>query len=451
MSNGGGASLRAAEQDSDHLIDGVAVAEPNLQPMRRRDRSFGIRQGSGDVFYGHSKSLESYITFENLYAGCAAVAQGTAAPLNLAASPGRCDALAAAGLLTPAPPQAEAMEAQQKLNAFGLLPEQNFVSPSHWFAYVHQSISVTYTNQYGRFSVLDDLCGISMGATDAAGQPIPLAPTSEDVLFGLSNGIPPSAGVNLINDEAPSGPREDRVSTADQDLRGALCLRSLAQGTDASSGAALGPAEAEQAQRVRRGVRDVRATGDLHGVPAVYVVGRNDGVLPPNFTGRAYYGLNQTVEGEFERAALLRGHERAASRHLQPVRRVRQHAHSAAPLFRASDGPDVRASHDRRGAAAEPGRAYDPSRFRCASDHLRERAAHRGRSAPVLADHVRQRRAADPGLTPERRLPRQLTAGCPRPLLPRTAGFLIVPLRDVGAFSRPDAVQGSAQAEPSIF
>ncbi|MBV9656134.1 MAG: D-(-)-3-hydroxybutyrate oligomer hydrolase [Acetobacteraceae bacterium] len=298
VSNGGGASLRAAEQDRDHLIDGVAVAEPNVQPVRLRPNSFGIQQGDSAPFYGHSKSLEDYITFENLYAGCAAVAQGTAAPLNLAASPGRCDALAATGLLAPGTPSSEAAEAQQKINAFGILPEQNFVAPSHWYAYVHQSISVTYTNAYGEFSVLDDLCGISMGATDATGAPIPLASAAENALFGLSNGIPPSAGINLINDRAPSGPREDRVSTPDQDLRGALCLRSLARGNDASGGAAPDAAIAGQAARVARGVRDVLASGDLHGIPAVYVVGRNDGILPPNFAGRAYYGLNQTVEGE---------------------------------------------------------------------------------------------------------------------------------------------------------
>ncbi len=352
MSNGGGASLRAAEQDRDHLIDGVAVAEPNVQPVRLRGKSFAIQQGNGAPFYGHSKPLEDYITFENLYAGCAAVAQGTAAPLNLAASPGRCDALAAAGLLTPAAPQAEAAEAQQKLNAFGILPEQNFVSPSHWYAYVHQSISVTYTNQYGRFRVLDDLCGISMGATDATGAPIPLAQAAEDALFGLSNGIPPSAGVNLINDEAPSGPREDRVSTPNQDLRGALCLRSLAQGTDAATGAELAQGQAEQAERVARGVRDVQATGDLHGIPAIYVVGRNDGILPPNFAGRAYYGLNQTVEGA---RSGLRYYEVTNAQHLDSFNQYQGFDSTLVPLHRYFiQAMDLMYAHLTTGGALPP-------------------------------------------------------------------------------------------------
>ena len=42
VSNGGGASLRAAEQDREHLIDGVAVSEPNVNPVF--DGSFTINQ-----------------------------------------------------------------------------------------------------------------------------------------------------------------------------------------------------------------------------------------------------------------------------------------------------------------------------------------------------------------------------------------------------------------------
>jgi hydroxybutyrate-dimer hydrolase len=42
-------------------------------------------------------------------------------------------------------------------------------------------------------------------------------------------------------------------------------------------------------------------------------VGRNDGVLPPNFTGRAYYGLNQTVEGA---SSGLRYYEVTNAQHL---------------------------------------------------------------------------------------------------------------------------------------
>ena len=89
VSNGGGASLRAAEQDEHHLIDGVAVSEPNVNPVFKR--GFTIQQGNGNKLVRHSRPLEDYATFENLYIGCAAVIQ-KAAPLNNAASRGplRC-------------------------------------------------------------------------------------------------------------------------------------------------------------------------------------------------------------------------------------------------------------------------------------------------------------------------------------------------------------------------
>lgn len=296
VSNGGGASLRAVEQDASGLFDGVAVAEPNVQPVYAP--AFAIQQGGGAPLVRHSLSLIDYITLENLYAGCAAAQPGLkAAPLNLAPSPGRCDALAAAGLLTPAPVAAEAAQAQAVLNGAGILPEQNVVSPSHWYAYVHQSIAVTYANAYGKFGAADDLCGYSFGATDASGAPQPLAPNAEAALFAASNGIPPGAGVSLIDDLAPSGPKEDRLSTPDQDLRGALCLRGLATGRDAASGARLAGPDAFKASRVAAGVQPVRASGALRGVPAIWVTGRDDGVLPPNFTSRPYYGLTQIRRG----------------------------------------------------------------------------------------------------------------------------------------------------------
>jgi len=49
--------------------------------------------------------------------------------------------------------------------------------------------------------------------------------------------------------------------------------------------------------RIARGIAEVRAKGDLRGKPAIFVTGRNDAILPPNHTSRAYVGLNRLVEG----------------------------------------------------------------------------------------------------------------------------------------------------------
>jgi hydroxybutyrate-dimer hydrolase len=298
VSNGGGASVRAVEQDRDHLIDGLAVGEPNVNP--KFNSKFTIQQGTSQPFAAHSRPLIDYITLVNVFQGCANVAPANAtAPLNLvppAAGVARCASLHDKGLLMSTTTADQAAEAQAIINKFGILPEQNLVQPGYWFAYVPQSISVTYANTYGRFSVLDNLCNYSFGAT-TAGVPGPLAAANEAQIFGTSNGIPPTSGINLINNAAPGGAKEDRVSTPDQDLDGALCLRSLALSRDAVTGASLGPTAENEAHRIAEGVEDIIASGNLHRIPSIFVTGRNDGILPPNFASRAYFGLNNVVEG----------------------------------------------------------------------------------------------------------------------------------------------------------
>ena len=68
VSNGGGASLRAAEQDWSGLIDGVAVSEPNVNPIYA---PISIQQGSNDPIVGPRSKLIDYVTLLNLYEGCA--------------------------------------------------------------------------------------------------------------------------------------------------------------------------------------------------------------------------------------------------------------------------------------------------------------------------------------------------------------------------------------------
>src|ERR1700730_14828888 len=60
VSNGGGASARAVEQDEDHLIDGLAVGEPNVNP--KFSSEFTIVQGGGPAFAPHSRPVIDYIT-----------------------------------------------------------------------------------------------------------------------------------------------------------------------------------------------------------------------------------------------------------------------------------------------------------------------------------------------------------------------------------------------------
>ncbi|HEY9119130.1 MAG TPA: 3-hydroxybutyrate oligomer hydrolase family protein [Marinobacter sp.] len=309
VSNGGGASVRAAELDDRGLIDGVAVSEPNVNPQV--DTSFTIRQGDGPVIAEHSRSLLDYTTALAVYQGCANIAPEVreVAPLNavfnnFTVAENICNSLANKGLVTGATTEDRAADALRILEEdLGIQPEQNLLAPVHFGLAVAQGISVTYANAYAEAGVEDRLCDVSLAATDAAGAVTPLSGAREAALFSASNGIPPSAGVNLVYDNAEGQPTNLAASASpsssqlDYGLDALLCLRSLAVGIDVTSGAALSGTAAEMAERIADGIEQVRASGNLQGKPAVFVTGRADAILPINHTSRPYYGLNQRVEG----------------------------------------------------------------------------------------------------------------------------------------------------------
>jgi len=278
VSNGGGASLRAAELDMSGLIDGVAVSEPNIQP--RYDPSVTIRQGNQAPLSAHSRPLYDTITLVNLYQPCAALSIQDA-PFNTVASAGRCEGLFRNGMLKSTGVPAQAAEAQAVINGYGILPEQNFLQPSYSTFFVPQSIAITYANAYAKAGVEENLCDYSFAYAEN-GVPAPLPPVDAANLFAIGNGIPPTGKVVLINNNAPGGPREDRSSTPDQNLPGALCLRNLATSPPADFQASLA---------------STKATADLRGKPVVIVNGRADGIIPPNHASRPYYALTQKTPG----------------------------------------------------------------------------------------------------------------------------------------------------------
>jgi len=309
VSNGGGASVRAAELDDSGLIDGVAVSEPNVNPQV--DTSFTIRQGNGPELVEHSRSLLDYTTALAVYQGCANIAPEVrdTAPLNavfnnFTIAENICNALFNKGLVTGATTDDRASDALRILEQeVGIQPEQNLLAPVHFGLAVAQGISTTYANTYARAGVEERLCDISFAATGAGGAVVPIGSAQEAALFSASNGIPPSAGVNLVYDNAEGLPTNLAVSASpssseqDYGLDALLCLRSLAVATDVTSGAALSGTAAELADRIADGIAQVRASGNLRGKPAVFVTGRADAILPINHTSRPYFGLNQRVEG----------------------------------------------------------------------------------------------------------------------------------------------------------
>ncbi|MYM22907.1 D-(-)-3-hydroxybutyrate oligomer hydrolase [Duganella sp. FT135W] len=285
ISNGAGSALLAAEQDSKGLISGVAASEPQIQP--KTASGYTVRQGASAVS-GQGKALFDYSTYAALYQPCIAAT---------AAAPGRCTALVAKGLLSGGDLLAQQNDAKARLKAYGWLADSDVLQAAH--AGTNILVAATYAYAYGKFSVTDKVCGFTFAPTDASGVPVAFTAAQKSSSFATQNGIIGS----VVYEDSVGGAKaynfgiSPSTGQADQSLDGFLCLRSLATGVDALSGAALTGALAAQSTRVRAGMAEVAATGNLRGKPAIIVHGRSDALIPVNFASRAYVGLNASAEG----------------------------------------------------------------------------------------------------------------------------------------------------------
>ncbi|MGV8867367.1 MAG: 3-hydroxybutyrate oligomer hydrolase family protein [Janthinobacterium svalbardensis] len=285
ISNGAGSALLAAEQDTQGLISGVAASEPQVQPQP--STAYSVRQG-GVVVNAPGRALFDYATYAALYQPCIASVAGNA---------GRCTALVAKGLLNGADLAAQQADAKQRLRAYGWLVDSDPLQAAH--AGTNILVAVTYAYAYGKFSVTDKVCGFTFAQTDGSGNPTPFTSAQKAASFAAQNGILGS----VVYENSVGGAKgytagvSPSTSLADQSLDGFLCLRSLATGRDAVSGANLEGTLAGQSARVRAGVAEVAASGKLNGKPAIIVHGRSDTLIPVNHASRAYLGLNAAVEG----------------------------------------------------------------------------------------------------------------------------------------------------------
>lgn len=293
LSNGGGAAVAAVEQDSKGLIDGLAVSEPAVELPASLNVS--LQRGSSTP-KSFGKPLYDYITQANLLQNCASLATSAAGSPGAVAfyasfNAKRCQSLVAKGIISGATTLDQANDALQKLHDSGWEAESDLLHASHGDYEVPAAVAVTYANAYARASVKDKLCGYGFAATTAVGVPTVVAPAALADMFAKGNGVPPSAGVNLINELSVGTPVRNVFSVSpssgatDINADGADCLRKLLTGTDAT------------AKALQAGIDETRRNGNLRGRPAVIVHGRNDALLPVNHTSRPYTALNKQVEG----------------------------------------------------------------------------------------------------------------------------------------------------------
>jgi hydroxybutyrate-dimer hydrolase len=213
-------------------------------------------------------------------------------------APNRCASLKAQGLLTADTTAAQAEEALGRLLAYGWEADASLLHPSHAAFEIAPAVATTFANAYARAKVNENLCGFSYAATTASGAVTTLLPASLAGMFAVGNGVPPSSGVNLVNNNGLFGPARDFLSfntagVPDWNLAGAQCLRNLVTGSDAN------------ARRLQAGLDEARHNGNLRGKPAIIVHGRNDALLPVNHTSRPYVALNGRVEGGKSRLSYI--------------------------------------------------------------------------------------------------------------------------------------------------
>ncbi|SAL52606.1 exported hydrolase [Caballeronia humi] len=296
VSNGGGAALAAAEQDSDGWITAVVVGEPQINftlPSQVSVRQGGVPVGA------FGSPLADYTTYANLLQPCAALATAAAGAPYLSALPvattnairtARCASLAVGGLISGGNTASQANDALSKLHQAGYQPDSDTLQAPMWDSQAVPAVAVTYANAYMQASVADNLCNFSFGTTNpltgAAGVTPLVSPMP--TVFGNGNGVPPTNGVNLVYNAGNSGAADHRFATADASYAGAACLRTLWTTSNPT---------------MLANVNAIRVKANLRGKPAIIVQGRADALVPINHASRPYLGANQVAEGKSSQLA----------------------------------------------------------------------------------------------------------------------------------------------------
>jgi hypothetical protein len=394
VSNGGGAAIAAVEQDTENWIDGLAVAEPQVQ----LDAPAGvtIRRGATAVA-AHSKKLFDYFTIANLYQPCAAHAAAAGsvglAFVSLPIATNRCAALAAQGLITGATLEERSVDALAKLHAAGWEADSDPFQATH-YALATLAVTYSYAAAYSRAGVRLQLRrGAGRGRAGAAGR--------------RRGGSAVRHRQRRAADQRHQSPQQqlhwrhrprrridhpgDRAGRLQRHRRG-LPARVAHRQHGARGGAARRHRAGEAHRRSARQAGDHRPRPLRHADPG-------EPHLAPVLRAQPARRCQQ-------QARLLRGDQRAALRCLPRQRRARRLRHAAgaaAPLLHPGDGSGLRQPDEQRAAAALAGGAHHAARRypgRRSGDHRRQRAGDHRHAGGGQRDHLRRQRADDSGLEP---------------------------------------------------
>jgi hydroxybutyrate-dimer hydrolase len=130
-----------------------------------------------------------------------------------------------------------------------------------------RAVGVGYASAYTRSHHANMPCGYRYAMLNAAGEARAGSRAEQSAWWSDSSGIPPSAGVGIIDSMA---------SGSDPSLPGLNCLRDLWAGTS------------EASSRLRDAVDATRVGLPRSGLPIIVIHGVNDGLVPESFSGGAY-------------------------------------------------------------------------------------------------------------------------------------------------------------------
>ncbi len=246
VSNGGNAVLRAAEIDETGLLDAVVAAMPNITPLGQ-------------------PPLYDYATLAALYQPCLLADAEFAAevpwgsPTLATGGERRCQSLAQAGLLDQPDPAA----AREVLEGAGfderaLSQAAVNVTLDFW-----RSVAVTYASSYLRRGPFDMPCGFRLAAPEAIA-------AQRQAWWGSHSGIAPGEGVEIIDTLAEGD---------DPAFAGLSCLRELVTG------------DRQEADLLRASLLSAQATAFLSDIPVLVIHGRDDGLVPVEFSSRPYVAM----------------------------------------------------------------------------------------------------------------------------------------------------------------
>lgn len=244
LSNGGGAVLRAAEQDADGLLDAVVAVAPNVTPPQ-------------------TPPLYDYATAAALYQPCLlADLDGISElplgnPMLAALGEVRCSSLLAEGLIE----ESDAASARRALIEFGFDEAALSQSAVNVSLDLWRTVAASYASAYLLRGPSEMPCGYAYTAEEAT-------PAQRHAWWPTHSGVGGGQGIALADALA-----EGR----DKPLPGLLCLRQLWTG------------DGEDAQALREAVGQIRASAAPRSdIPILVIHGRQDGLVPAAFSSRPY-------------------------------------------------------------------------------------------------------------------------------------------------------------------